>query len=94
MSQAYIYHGGTRLVRDIGDSVQLKANPDSPIASLLYAVSCAHCMPISLGQSGEGLGSMWGRETAEAMLQDAGFADVCWHVLPHDSMNVWFVPPT
>jgi hypothetical protein len=34
---------------------------------------------------------MWGWETAEAMLKDAGFREVRRHVLPHAPMNVWFV---
>ena len=83
--------GGVYLVQDIGGSARLEANLDFPMASLLYAISCAHCTPISLGQGGEGLGTMWGWETAEAMLQAAGFVDVARHVLAHDPMNVWFV---
>jgi SAM-dependent methyltransferase len=86
--------GGTYLVQDIGGSARLEANLDFPMAPLLYAISCAHCTPISLGQGGEGLGTMWGWETAEAMLRDAGFAAVARHVLPHDPMNVWFVART
>jgi hypothetical protein len=34
---------------------------------------------------------MWGWETAEAMLGEAGFKRVERNVLPHDPMNVWFV---
>jgi hypothetical protein len=34
---------------------------------------------------------MWGWETAERMLGEAGFTSVERHVLPHDPMNVWFV---
>lgn len=83
--------GGIYLVQDIGGSARLEANFDFPMAALLYSISCAHCTPISLGQGGEGLGTMWGWETAEAMLHDAGFAAVSRHVLPHDPMNVWFV---
>ena len=48
-------------------------------------------MPVSLGQGGAGLGTMWGWETAEAMLEEAGFQSVTRNVLPHDPMNVWFV---
>jgi SAM-dependent methyltransferase len=86
--------GGVYLVQDIGGSARLEANLDFPMAPLLYAISCVHCTPISLGQGGEGLGTMWGWETAEAMLRDAGFADVTRHVLLHDPMNVWFVART
>ncbi|AZQ65938.1 class I SAM-dependent methyltransferase [Silicimonas algicola] len=83
--------GGVYLMQDIGGSARLENNLDFPMASFLYAISCAHCTPVSLGQGGEGLGTMWGWETAERMLRDAGFTDVSRRVLPHDPMNVWFV---
>ncbi len=83
--------GGIYLMQDIGGSARLENNLDFPMASFLYAISCAHCTPVSLGQGGEGLGTMWGWETAESMLRAAGFAEVERHVLPHDPMNVWFV---
>jgi SAM-dependent methyltransferase len=83
--------GGTYLMQDVGGSAQLERNRDFPLAAFLYAVSCVHCAPVSLGQGGEGLGTMWGWETAEAMLREAGFTAVERHVLPHDPMNVWFV---
>ncbi|WP_026986220.1 methyltransferase domain-containing protein [Fodinicurvata fenggangensis] len=83
--------GGIYLMQDIGGSARLENNLDFPMASLLYAVSCVHCMPVSLGQGGKGLGTMWGWETAEAMLKAAGFREIQRHVLPHDPMNVWFV---
>ncbi len=83
--------GGVYLMQDIGGSARLENNIDFPMAAFLYAISCAHCTPVSLGQGGAGLGTMWGWETAQAMLHDAGFAEVTRHVLPHDPMNVWFV---
>lgn len=89
--RASLKPGGVYLVQDIGGSARLENNLDFPMASLLYAVSCVHCTPVSLGQGGEGLGTMWGWETARAMLDAAGFARVERHVLPHDPMNVWFV---
>lgn len=82
---------GVYLMQDIGGSARLENNMDFPLAAFLYAISCFHCMPVSLGQGGAGLGTMWGWETAEAMLREAGFASVVRHVLPHDPMNVWFV---
>ena len=78
-------------MQDIGGSVKLENNLDFPLASLLYAVSCTHCTPVSLGQGGAGLGTMWGWETAQDMLNRAGFASVERYVLPHDPTNVWFV---
>ena len=82
---------GAYLVQDIGGSAALENNIDFPFAAFLYTASCMHCTPISLGQGGPGLGTMWGWETAEAMLRQAGFGDVERHVLEHDPMNVWFV---
>lgn len=83
--------GGTYLMQDIGGSARLEKNMNFPLAPLLYAISCAHCMPVSLGQGGKGLGTMWGWETALTMLEDAGFRDIRRNLLPHDPMNVWFV---
>lgn len=83
--------GGVHLVQDIGGSARLENNLDFPMAAFLYAISTAHCMPVSLGQGGAGLGTMWGWETAQAMLEEAGYAMVERHVLRHDPMNVWFV---
>ena len=83
--------GGIYLMQDIGGSARLENNSDFPMATLLYAVSLVHCTPVSIGQGGEGLGTMWGWETAEQYLGEAGFTRVERHVLPHDPMNVWFV---
>jgi 2-polyprenyl-3-methyl-5-hydroxy-6-metoxy-1,4-benzoquinol methylase len=89
--KASLKPGGVYLMQDIGGSARLEQNLDVPMAPLLYAVSLAHCTPVSIGQGGEGLGTMWGWETAQGMLESAGFASVTRHVLPHDPMNVWFV---
>lgn len=83
--------GGIYLMQDVGGSAHLENNLDFPLAAFLYAVSFTHCMPVSLGQGGAGLGTMWGWETAEAMLARAGFSSVERKLLPHDPMNVWFV---
>jgi SAM-dependent methyltransferase len=83
--------GGVHVMQDIGGSAHLENNIDFPFAPLLYTGSCVHCTPVSLAQGGEGLGTMWGWETAEAMLKEAGFVSTERVVLPHDPMNVWFV---
>lgn len=89
--QGALRPGGVYVMQDIGGSARLENNLDFPMAAFLYAVSCSHCMPISLGQGGDGLGTMWGWETAEKLLNEAGFAQVRRNQLPHDPMNVWFV---
>jgi len=83
--------GGVYLMQDIGGSARLENNLDFPMAAFLYTASCMHCMPVSLGQGGAGLGTMWGWETAEAMLKEAGFAASERHSFEHDPLNVWFV---
>jgi hypothetical protein len=83
--------GGVYLMQDIGGSAKLENNLDFPLASLLYAVSCTHCTPVPLGHGGAGFDTMWGWETAQDMLHQAGFASVERHVLAHAPTNVWFV---
>ncbi|MEE4238872.1 MAG: class I SAM-dependent methyltransferase [Anderseniella sp.] len=83
--------GGVYVVQEIGGSAHLEKNLDFPFAPFLYTASCLHCTPVSLGQGGAGLGTMWGWETAEQALKEAGFAAPERHVFEHDPMNVWFV---
>lgn len=83
--------GGVYLMQDIGGSAELQNNLDFPFAPFLYTASCVHCTPVSLGQGGAGLGTMWGWETAERMLRMAGFQSIQRNLLDHDPMNVWFV---
>ena len=82
---------GVYLMQEIGASRDLEKNIGNPFAPLLYTISSMHCTPISIGQGGPGLGAMWGVETAEAYLAEAGFAQVDLHRLPHDAMNAYFV---
>lgn len=83
--------GGVFLMQDIGGSRDLEKNIPNPFAPLLFMISSMHCMPISLGQGGPGLGAMWGVETAEEYLAETGFAAVETHRLPHDPINAYFV---
>lgn len=82
---------GVFLMQDIGGSRHLENNLDNPFAPLLYTISLMHCTPISIGQGGKGLGTMWGVEIAEEFLTEAGFSNVQTHRLPHDLMNTYFV---
>ena len=83
--------GGTFLMVDIKASSHLENNVDLPWASFLYAVSTVHCMSVSLGQGGDGLGTVWGTELATRMLREAGFAEVHQHELEQDPFNAYFV---
>lgn len=82
---------GVFLMQDIGGSRHLENNVGNPFAPLLYTLSLMHCTPISIGQGGAGLGTMWGVETAEEFLAAAGFGDLQTLRLPHDSINAYFV---
>jgi 2-polyprenyl-3-methyl-5-hydroxy-6-metoxy-1,4-benzoquinol methylase len=82
---------GRYLMVDIKASSNLEDNLDLPWASFLYAVSTVHCMSVSLGQSGDGLGTVWGVQRAERMVREAGFSDVVVHELEEDPFNAYFV---
>ncbi len=83
--------GGVYLMQDIKGSSDIAANIGHPIGTLLYTVSCMHCMTVSLAQGGEGLGAMWGEEKTREYLQRAGFTSVEKHELAHDIQNNWYV---
>lgn len=82
---------GIYLMQDIAGSSHLENNLDHPLGPLLYTISCIHCTPVSLGQGGPGLGTMWGEELARSMLGAAGFSSVHTHKLEHDPFNVYFI---
>jgi ubiquinone/menaquinone biosynthesis C-methylase UbiE len=82
---------GVYLMQDIRGSSHVHENIDHPLGTLLYTVSCMHCMTVSLAQGGEGLGAMWGEEKTRDYLQSAGFGSVETHQLPHDIQNNWYV---
>jgi len=82
---------GRYLMVDINASSNLEDNLDLPWASFLYAASTVHCMSVSLGQGGDGLGTVWGVQTAERMLREAGFSEVVVHELEADPFNAYFV---
>jgi SAM-dependent methyltransferase len=83
--------GGTFLMVDIRAQSNLEDNLDLPWASFLYAISLVHCMSVSLGQGGDGLGTVWGVQTAERMVREAGFTDVVVNELEQDPFNAYFV---
>ena len=82
---------GVYLMQDIKGSSHVYNNINHPIGTFLYAVSCLHCMTVSLAQRGEGLGAMWGEEKTREYLQLAGFRSVEKHELAHDIQNNWYV---
>lgn len=85
--QSVLRQGGRFLMWDVAASSHLHNNADHLLGPFLYAVSCMHCMTVSLAQNGQGLGAMWGQEKAMAMLADAGFSDLQVHRVPEDPIN-------
>jgi SAM-dependent methyltransferase len=82
---------GAFLMKELRGSSRLEQDVRLPRAPFFYTVSCLHCVPVSLAAGGVGLGAMWGVETATRMLDEAGFAKVSVHVLPHDPLNQYYV---
>ncbi len=82
---------GVYLAQDIDATSTHHGDRDHPLGPLLYAVSCLHCMTVSLAQGGVGLGAMWGRERAQAYFRDAGFSSIEVHTLAHDPQNAYYV---
>jgi SAM-dependent methyltransferase len=83
--------GGVFLMVDIKASSQLEDNIGAPLATYLYTVSTMHCMSVSLGLDGAGLGTCWGRQLATSMLADAGFGEVAVHEIESDPINFYYV---
>ena len=83
--------GGIFLMQDIRGSSTIAENRDHPIGTLLYTISCMHCMTTSLAQGGMGLGAMWGEEKALEFLKSAGFTDIEVRTLEHDIQNNYYI---
>jgi 2-polyprenyl-3-methyl-5-hydroxy-6-metoxy-1,4-benzoquinol methylase len=82
---------GVYLMQDISGTGHVHKDVEHPLGTLLYTVSCMHCMTVSLAQGGEGLGAMWGEEKTVEYLQKAGFSRVQKNRLAHDVQNNWYV---
>ncbi len=86
--------GGTFLMVDIHAASAVEDNLDLPWAPFLYTVSTMHCMTVSLGLGGDGLGTVWGEQVATRMLHEAGFADVEIHTVDADPFNSYYLART
>lgn len=82
---------GVYLMQDIRGSSHVHENIGHPLGTLLYTISCMHCMTVSLAQGGAGLGAMWGEQRTREYLGRAGFGAVATHQLAHDVQNNWYV---
>lgn len=83
--------GGVLLMVDIKASSNLEDNVGVPFATYMYTISTAHCMSVSLGLDGDGLGTCWGRQLATSMLADAGFGDVTVREIESDAFNYYYI---
>jgi hypothetical protein len=84
---------GWFIMIDTGFPDDLDALVGDPVAGLAYGISVLHCLPVSRADGGAGLGAMWGREQALALLADAGFAPVTTHASPRPQNTVYAARP-
>ena len=76
---------------DVAASSHVHGNLEHPLGPMLYTVSTMHCMTVSLAYGGMGLGAVWGEQTAQAMLADAGFTSVTTERVEGDPINVTYI---
>jgi len=67
---------GKFLMIEFKFSSRVDDNIKNPFAPLYYGISLMHCMPVSLAVGGQGLGTVWGEQTARRFLGEAGFRTV------------------
>lgn len=82
---------GVFFMVDIAAASELADNLDNPLAPIFYSLSCMHCMTVSLAAGGEGLGAMWGREKATALLREAGFTGIEIRQLAGDAIHDYYI---
>jgi 2-polyprenyl-3-methyl-5-hydroxy-6-metoxy-1,4-benzoquinol methylase len=83
--------GGIFVMVDIRAASAVEENLELPWATFLYTTSTMHCMPVSLGLHGDGLGAVWGEQLATQMLYEAGFTDIAIHAVESDPLNSYYV---
>ena len=83
--------GGTFLMVDIRAASAVEDNLDLPWATFLYTISTMHCMTVSLGLDGDGLGTVWGEQVATRMLHEAGFIDIAIHAVDGNPFDSYYV---
>ena len=83
--------GGIFSMIDIKAESCIHENKDHPMGPMLYTVSLMHCMQVAMVGGGRGLGMMWGRQRAIAMLEEAGFQNIAEMEIPDDGFNLHFM---
>lgn len=82
---------GVFLMVDFGASSHVHENIEFPAGPFMYTISCMHCVPVSMGLDGPGLGAMWGEQTARKMLTEAGFTRIEIKQVEGDIFNNYFI---
>ena len=83
--------GGAYLCVDVAASSNLDENLNHPLGPMMYTVSTAHCMTVSLALGGMGLGAMWGEQKAHEMITAAGFKKIETAHVEGDFFNNYYV---
>lgn len=83
--------GGLFFMVDIDASSNLEENMDHMLGPTFYTISFSHCMTVSLADGGEGLGTMWGRQKALELLNEAGFPETEIQSPDWDLMNCYYI---
>ena len=82
---------GIYLMVDVAASSNLEENIDHPLGPFIYSISTLHCMSVSLGLDGAGLGAAWGEQKALQMLEAAGFTEVDVKRVEGDIINSYYI---
>jgi hypothetical protein len=82
---------GVYLCVDIAASSNLQENLSHPIGPSLYMFSVMHCMTVSLAYGGMGLGTVWGKQKAIEMIDEAGFKNIEVKQVEGDFFNNYYV---
>jgi ubiquinone/menaquinone biosynthesis C-methylase UbiE len=83
--------GGVYLMQEFQASAHAHENIEHPMGIFLYTISCMHCTTVSMAHGGPGLGAMWGHQTMNKMLREAGFQSVETKRLPQDVLNEYYI---
>jgi len=67
---------------DIGASSDVHENLEFPLAPFMYAISCMHCLTLSLALDGAGLGARWSEAGPRRV-------DVKW--IADDLLNAYYI---
>jgi 2-polyprenyl-3-methyl-5-hydroxy-6-metoxy-1,4-benzoquinol methylase len=74
---------GVYLMQDISGTSHMDRDIEHPIGTFLYAISCMHCMTVSLAQAGRAW-VLCGAKRKRASISRAGFRSITTHQLAHD----------